>query len=63
MEFYDVHFSYIDNESLEEKFVGVPEHGGGALIPEGPMNPGTMHTVVLGTTEHLGLYRLMCKPI
>ncbi len=57
MEFYDVHFSYIDNETLEEKFVSVPEHGGGALIPEGPLKPGTMHTVVLGASEHLGLYR------
>jgi len=58
MEFYDVHFSYIDNETLEEKFVSLPEQVGGSLIPEGPMNPGTMHTVVLGTSEHLGLYRL-----
>ena len=58
MEFYDVHFSYIDNETLEEKFVSVPEHGGGALIPDGPMNPGTMHTVTMGTNDHLGLYRL-----
>ncbi len=57
MEFYDVHFSYIDNETLEEKFVSVPEHGGGSLIPEGPMNPGTMHTVAMGTSDHLGLYR------
>ena len=58
MEFYDVHFSYIDNETLEEKFVSVPEQGGGSLIPEGPMKPGTMHTVALGTGGHLGLYRL-----
>jgi ATP-dependent Lon protease len=58
MEFYDVQFSYIDNDDLEEKFVGVPEHGGGSLIPEGPMNPGTMHTVAMGTGGHLGLYRL-----
>ena len=58
MEFYDVHFSYIDNETLEEKFVSVPEQGGGSLIPEGPMNPGTMHTVTMGTSGHLGLYRL-----
>jgi len=58
MEFYDVHFSYIDNESLEEKFVSVLEQGGGSLIPEGPMNPGTMHTVKSGTSGHLGLYRL-----
>jgi len=58
MEFYDVHFSYIDNETLEEKFVSLPEQGGGSLIPEGPLKPGTMHTVVLGTSGHLGLYRL-----
>ena len=35
MEFSDVHFSYIDNESLEEFFVSVPEQGGCTLIPEG----------------------------
>ncbi|MBF0099870.1 MAG: protease Lon-related BREX system protein BrxL [Desulfobacterales bacterium] len=58
MEFYDVHFSYIDNESLEEKFVSLPEQRGGSLIPEGPLKPGTLHTVVLGTNGHLGLYRL-----
>lgn len=58
MEFYDVHFSYIDNETLEEKFVSVPEHGGGSLIPEGPLSPGTMHTIATGTSDHLGLYRL-----
>jgi len=58
MEFYDVHFSYIDNDTLEEKFISMPEQGGGFLIPEGPMHPGTMHTVMLGATGHLGLYRL-----
>lgn len=58
MEFYDVHFSYIDNETLEEKFVSLPEQGGGSLIPEGPMNPGSMHTIMQGTSNHLGLYRL-----
>ena len=29
MEFYDVNFSYIDNETFEEKYVSVPEQGGG----------------------------------
>ena len=58
MEFYDVHFSYIDSDSLEEKFTSVPEQRGGALIPEGPPNPGTLHTVGMGTKEHMGLYRL-----
>jgi ATP-dependent Lon protease len=58
MEFYDVHFSYIDLETNEEKFISVPEHGGGSLIPEGPLNPGVLHTVATGSGGHLGLYRL-----
>jgi len=58
MEFYDVHFSYLEHENLEEHFVSVPEQGGGALIPEGPGSPGTVYTVVQGTGEMLGLYRL-----
>ena len=36
MEFYDVHFSYIDLETNEEKFISVPEQGGGSLISDGP---------------------------
>jgi len=58
MEFYDVHFSYIDNETFEEKFVSVPEQRGGSLIPEGQMKPGTLHTIGLGSSNHLGLYRI-----
>ena len=33
MEFYDTQFSYIDLETMEEKFVSVKEQGGGKLIP------------------------------
>jgi ATP-dependent Lon protease len=58
MEFWDVHFSYIDMESNEERFVSVPEQGGGKLIPEGPLNPGFLYTVSTGTNGHLGLYRI-----
>jgi len=58
MEFYDVHFSYIDQETLEEKFISVPEQGGGSLIPQGPLHPGVLHTVATGNSGHLGLYRL-----
>jgi ATP-dependent Lon protease len=58
MEFYDVHFSYRDLESQEEKFISVPEQGGGALIPDGPLNPGVLHTVATGSGGHLGLYRM-----
>lgn len=58
MEFYDVHFSFIDQESREEKFISVPEQGGGKLIPDGPMNPGVLHVVATGSGGHLGLYRM-----
>ena len=58
MEFYDVHFSYIDQETLEERFVSVPEQGGGKLISDTQLNPGALHTVATGSGGHLGLYRL-----
>jgi ATP-dependent Lon protease len=61
MEFFDVHFSYIDIETMEEKYITVPEQGGGSLIPDGALNPGVMHTVATGSGGpggHLGLYRL-----
>jgi ATP-dependent Lon protease len=58
MEFYDVHFSYLDQETMEEKFISVLEQGGGTLIPDGPLNPGVLHTVAHGSSGHLGLYRL-----
>ena len=58
MEFFDVHFSYIDIETMEEKFISVPEQGGGSLIPDGPLTPGVLHTVATGGAGHLGLYRL-----
>ena len=58
MEFYDVHFSYIDQETFEEKFVNVPEQGGDKLIPEGILTPGQMYSITEGKTNgHLGLYR------
>ena len=58
MEFYDVNFSYIDNETFEEKYVSVPEQGGGKLIPEGMCNPGQVYTVAQGKSGMLGVFRL-----
>jgi ATP-dependent Lon protease len=58
MEFFDVHFSYIDLETMEERFISVPEQGGGSLIPDGTLSPGVMHTVAVGSGGHLGLYRI-----
>lgn len=58
MEFYDVNFSYIDNETFEEHYVSVPEQGGGKLIPEGMMNPGQVYTVSHGKSGMIGVFRL-----
>lgn len=58
MEFYDVNFSYIDNETFEEHYVSVPEQGGGKLIPEGMMNPGQVYTVSQGKSGMIGAFRL-----
>ena len=58
MEFYDVNFSYIDNESFEEHFVSVPEQGGGKLIPDGMCKPGQIYSVSKGKSGMIGVYRL-----
>ena len=58
MEFYDVNFSYIDNETFEEKYVSVPEQGGGKLIPEGLCNPGQIYTLSRGKNGMIGVFRL-----
>lgn len=58
MEFYDVNFSYIDNETFEEHYVSVPEQGGGKLIPEGMCNPGQIYTVSRGKNGMIGVFRL-----
>ena len=58
MEFYDVNFSYIDLDTFEERYVTVPEQGGGKLIPEGMCNPGQVYTVSRGKSGMLGVFRL-----
>ena len=58
MEFYDVHFSYIDTESNEEEFVSVPEQGGNKLIPEGQGKPGHIYTVGPNDSGIIGVYKI-----
>lgn len=58
MEFYDVNFSYIDNDTFEELYVSVPEQGGGKLIPDGMTNPGHVYTISRGKTGMVGVFRL-----
>lgn len=58
MEFYDVNFSYIDNDTFSEEYVSVPEQGGSKLIPEGMSKPGHVYTVGHSKSNMLGVYKL-----
>ncbi len=58
MEFFDVNFSYIDNESFAEEFVPVPEQGGGKLIPEGLTKAGHVYTIGRGKSSMIGTYKI-----
>jgi len=44
MEFWDTNFSYIDKETQEEIFVGLPEEKGSSLIEGNPLAPGVCYT-------------------
>ena len=44
MEFWDTNFSYIDKETQEEIFVGLPEEKGSHLIESTPLPPGVCYT-------------------
>ncbi|MFY9282830.1 MAG: protease Lon-related BREX system protein BrxL [Miniphocaeibacter sp.] len=63
MEFYDINFSYIDNESFLEEYVPVPEQGGGTLIPEGIGKPGHLYTVARGKSDMIGTFKLETQVI
>lgn len=63
MEFYDVRFSYVDKETLEENYVSVPEQGGGKLIPEGTMKPGHIFTAGRGSNGNMGVFKIETEAI
>lgn len=58
MEFYDVNFSYIENDSLMENYVSVPEQSGGKLIPEGLHKPGHLYTVGQADNGMIGVFKI-----
>ncbi len=58
MEFYDVHFSYIDNETLEENFVSLSERGSSKLIPEENNRAGTLYSVMRGSSDMIGVFKI-----
>lgn len=50
--YWDTSFSYIDKESGQETFVSVPEMGGGSLINEGQLSPGSVYTTGTDISRH-----------
>lgn len=60
MEFYDTMFSYIDLDTMEEKFVSVKEQGGGKLIPEGNSSAGTVYATCNSSTT-IGVAKIECS--
>jgi ATP-dependent Lon protease len=63
-EFHQTSFSIIDNETREEKFIGVPEQGGRDMISLDPLAPGSVYTSSVDDHAKVGLYRLEvgCSP-
>ena len=57
-EYYQTSFSYLVNETGEEKFVGVPEQGGKDLISSEPLAPGTVYSASVSGDGTVGMYRV-----
>jgi ATP-dependent Lon protease len=51
-------FSYIDRQSREQKFVGVPEEGGRNLISPDPLPPGTVYTAAFTDGDKVAIHRV-----
>ncbi|MFQ5794764.1 MAG: protease Lon-related BREX system protein BrxL [Candidatus Bipolaricaulia bacterium] len=63
-EYHQTSFSYVDSETREERYVGVPEEGGRNLISTDPLAPGSVYTASVDDQGKVGLYRLEvgCSP-
>jgi ATP-dependent Lon protease len=57
-EYHQTSFSYMDNETREDRFVGVPEQGGRDMIATDPLAPGSVYTASVDDQGRVGLYRL-----
>jgi len=63
MEFFDVHFSYIDQETLDEKFVSVPEQTGSSLVPEDILSPGHLYMISKSEPDRIGVFKLELQAV
>ncbi|MBE0697223.1 MAG: ATP-dependent Lon protease, partial [Anaerolineaceae bacterium] len=57
-EYYQTSFSYIDSDSMQEHFVGVPEEGGRSLIGQDPLPAGCVYTAAMTENESVALHRI-----
>ena len=57
-EYYQTSFSYIVEETGEERFVGVPEQGGRDLIALDPLAPGSAYATGVAMDGTVGLFRI-----
>ena len=57
MEFWDTNFSYIDKETQEELFIGLPEEKGSNIIENTPLQPGVCYTST-SDGDNLALVRI-----
>ncbi len=63
-EYHQTSFSYLDAETREERFVGVPEQGSRDMIAIDPLAPGSVYAASVDDQGKVGLYRLEvgCSP-
>jgi ATP-dependent Lon protease len=57
-EFFQTSFSYIEKETGEERYVGVPEEGGRNVISSDPLEPGSVYAAGVDDEGFVGLYRI-----
>ena len=56
-EFFQTSFSYIEKDTGEEHYVGVPEEGGRNMISSDPLEPGSVYAASVDEQGKVGLYR------
>lgn len=57
-EYHKTTFSYLDNGTREERYVGLPEQGGRDLISPDPLAPGCVYAASVDDRGVVGLYRV-----
>ena len=62
LEYWDTSFSYLDRDSGQETFVTLPESGGGTLIAEGGLPPGSVYSIGTDVADNrLALFLLQTQ--